>query len=264
MTLNIDYVSDIHLKFYVKNVSDIKSFVEKNIVPKIKSSVLIIAGDICEYFDYVSELLYDCSKYYDKVIFIAGNHEYYIPNMKFIYIDEMGKKFDNNSLNKIKKLDDIYKDSSNIIFLDRNSSNHGICNIDGYSIAGDTLWYLPKNLLDWIYYYKGQRDSSFIMGSDNSHNRIIKLHQDSINWYKALPNNLDLMISHIPPMKIKNNGRGNDCCYHVEVSSYKAKTWVYGHDHKENEFVKDETLFLSNPWGYNSKDFKVKTLTLNK
>lgn len=264
MTLNIDYVSDIHLKFYVKNVSDIKSFVEKNIVPKIKSSVLIIAGDICEYFDYVSELLYDCSKYYDKVIFIAGNHEYYIPNMKFIYIDEMGKKFDNNSLNKIKKLDDIYKDSSNIIFLDRNSSNHGICNIDGCTIAGDTLWYVPKSIIDWLYHYPNQNDFGFIMSEENKIKKIKKLHSESINWYNELPNHLDLIISHIPPLLVKNNNRGNNCCYHVEVSSYKAKTWVYGHDHKENEFVKDETLFLSNPWGYDNKEFKMKTLTLKR
>lgn len=264
MALNIDYVSDLHLRFYVKNISDIKPFVDKNILPKVKSNILVIAGDICEYLDYVSEFLYECSKHYDKVIFIAGNHEYYIPNMKFFYIDDMAKTFQNNSLNKIKSLDEMFKNSRDIIFLDRNASNHGICKIDNYTLAGDTLWYLPKTLIDWCYYYPGQNDHNFIMSEDNSHDRIIKLHNESIDWYNRLPNDVDLMISHIPPMKIENNDRGNNCCYYVDIDKYKAKTWIYGHDHKETEFIKDETLFLSNPWGYESKQFKIKTLTLNK
>lgn len=263
MALNIDYVSDLHLRFYIKDTNDIKNFIERNIVPKIKSNILVIAGDICEYLDYIESFLYECSKYYDKVLFVAGNHEYYIPNMGPLFVDEIGKEFNNNSFNKIKKLDDMYKIDSKIIFLDRNASNHGVCNIEGYTIAGDTLWYVPKSFLDWTYYYPIQNDSRYIM-SDVGSDVIVGLHAESINWYNLLPNDLDLIVTHVPPLKIENNDRGDNCCYYSNVDEYKTKTWIYGHDHKSNEFTKDGTLFLSNQWGYDNKEFKIKTLKLNK
>ncbi|MDD7150958.1 MAG: metallophosphoesterase, partial [Bacilli bacterium] len=92
MKLNVDYVSDLHLGFYIKDLNsteEINKFVIDKIKPKVKSSVLVIAGDIDEDINRVSELLYSCSKYYKKVIFVLGNHEYYIPVIKYIYTDPM-------------------------------------------------------------------------------------------------------------------------------------------------------------------------------
>lgn len=47
MTLNVDYVSDLHLGFYIKDLNsteEINKFVIDKIKPKVKSSVLVIFG----------------------------------------------------------------------------------------------------------------------------------------------------------------------------------------------------------------------------
>ena len=75
----------------------------------------------------------------------------------------------------------------------------------------------------------------------------------------SLPDDIDLMITHVPPIKSRKSS-----CYYVDVDDFKTPVWIYGHDH----IAKDETIgnthFVSNPWGYESKDFAVKTLTLKK
>ena len=66
---------------------------------QVKGDILVVAGDIDEDINRVSELLYSCSKYYKKVIFVLGNHEYYIPVIKYIYTDPMAKEYNYNSIN---------------------------------------------------------------------------------------------------------------------------------------------------------------------
>ena len=267
MKLDIDYVSDLHLGFYASKLDKIElidKLVEEKIKPQVNSNILVIAGDIDEDIDRVCEFLYACSKYYSKVIFILGNHEYYIPNIKFIYTDKMAEEYNYNSMNKVYKLNEIFKDSNNIIFLDKTNSTKGIYNYNNFIIAGDTLWYKPNTIIDWIYNYPLQNDSRFILSELSKREKILKLHEDSINWYNNLPNNLDLIISHIPPIRNKNNNRGNNSCYYTLVEEYKSPVWIYGHDHKENDITINNTRFISNPWGYDTKDFKIKSLTLKK
>lgn len=94
--------------------------------------------------------------------------------------------------------------------------------------------------------------------------KIQKLHNDSISWYNNLPNNIDLIITHVPPFRNKSNSRGNNSCYYTEVKEYKSPVWIYGHDHKEEDIIINNTRLVSNPWGYDTKEFKIKTLTLTK
>ena len=161
--MNFDYVSDLHLNFYIgneKTFSNVEDLVKTTIAPKVKSEVIVIAGDINESVDRLSEFLYCLSKYYKQIIFIAGNHEYYIPYIKYIMGKEEAEKYNYVSLNKIEEINNNFKDNKNITFLDR--SNGGICTYNGFKIAGDTLWYRPSSLVDWLY-YSGQNDKNFIL-----------------------------------------------------------------------------------------------------
>lgn len=260
--LNVDYISDLHLSFYLKSsntgysIDSIQTFVNENIKPKINGEILIIAGDISEFVESAVTFLKECAKYYAKVFFVAGNHEYYISS---ILSKNMKQEFNYNSINKITKICELLKDDEDVIFLDRNNSNSGIASYNGFKIAGDTLWYLPKGLSGWYFYYLYSNDSRLILSDLSKRNNIINLHDNSIKWYDHLPNNLDLLVTHIPPINRKNNS----CCY-CNVNTIKAPIWIYGHDHIEADFIQDNTRFVSNPWGYESKDFKIKTLTLKK
>ena len=256
MRLDIDYVSDMHLNFYIKNVDLIEGFFNDKVRVQVGSNILVIAGDISEDIDMIRKTLEVLNNYYEKIIYVVGNHEYYIPNMLW-YKSSMGESFNYKSINKIYKLFEICNDCG-VILLDHNNSNHGIYRYNDFLIAGDTLWYKPKNILDWVYYYPMQSDSMFIMSELSKRDKIIKLHDDSMKWYDELPR-VDLMISHIPPLKNSNNG-----CYYNDIDVYKANTWIYGHDHKERDIINNGVRFVSNPWGYESKDFKIKKLTLEK
>ena len=114
MELNIDYVSDLHLTHYIsknESITKIDKLVQDKISMQVKGDILVVAGDIDEDINRVSELLYSCSKYYKKVIFVLGNHEYYIPVIKYIYTDPMAKEYNYNSMNKVYRLNEICKDN---------------------------------------------------------------------------------------------------------------------------------------------------------
>ena len=52
-----------------------------------------------------------------------------------------------------------------------------------------------------------QNDSRFILSELSKKEKIQKLHKDSISWYNNLPNNIDLIITHVPPFRNKSNSR---------------------------------------------------------
>ena len=267
MKLNIDYVSDLHLTHYIskkESITKIDKLVQDKISMQVKGDILVVAGDIDEDINRVSELLYSCSKYYKKVIFVLGNHEYYIPVIKYIYTDPMAEEYNYNSMNKVYRLNEIFKDNKDIIILDKTNNTKGLYTYNTFLLAGDTLWYKPVTLVDKLYNYPMQNDSRFILSELSKKDKIQKLHNDSISWYNNLPNNIDLIITHVPPFRNKNNSRGNNSCYYTEVKEYKSPVWIYGHDHKEEDIIINNTRLVSNPWGYDTKEFKVKTLTLSK
>ena len=86
----------------------------------------------------------------------------------------------------------------------------------------------------------------------------------TINLLTIFLYNIDLIITYVPPFRNKNNSRSNNSCYYTEVKEYKSPVWIYGHDHKEEDIIINNTRLVSNPWGYNTKEFKIKTLTLTK
>lgn len=228
MNLQIDYISDLHLDFYIKNSNDIEEFISKNIKPKVNGELLILAGDITANLNLLVNFLELLKVNYSKIIFCLGNHEYY------------------NKIENVKNLIKLYN-SGDIILLDRSSINKGLTNYKGFTIAGDTMWYKP-NILDYLI----QTDMFFVKSKINIY------HKDSMNFYNKL-NNVDIMVSHVPPIKNVNN-----TCYFNSVKDYKGRIWIYGHDHIPNEIVINKTLFLSNPWGYENKEFPVKSLTIKK
>lgn len=249
MKLDVDYVSNIDLLNLVNRTENIKDYVKENIAPKAKSKVLIIAGDICEYLDYTAEFLYESAKYYDKVLFVAGNLEYYLHNHNKMLFEDIASKYEYNSLNKIKELDGTFENNPNIAFLDRNASNKGIVDIDGFKVAGDTLWESPKGFTEWIdYTYKF--DSRFIVTAENYIKTIKKLNEDSLSWYNNL-SYCDLLITHSIPFKgyEKRNG----------IEEFKANYWIYGESGKSVSFIQNDTLFVTNPW--NKENIKRLTLT---
>lgn len=268
-TLSVDYVSDLHLGFYLpydKNLSfdknDIRKLVETEIVTKKQGEILVIAGDICESIDCTHDFLTIVSEYYEKIFFVAGNHEYYL-------LESIYDKYNGNSINKIDELIERLKDNEKIVFLDRaNSYNNqfkGTYSYKGFLLAGDTLWYTPIGFLGRDFYLNCSRDSSYIrIPPFSALEQIDRVHLDSIGWYDKLPI-LDLIVTHVPPVhNPESKYTEPNSCYMCNVGELKAPVWIYGHDHEIADFHKAGTRFLSNPWGYYSATLPIKNVIISK
>ena len=267
--LSIDYVSDLHLAFYLKaskndgfRNEDIKEFIKNTIVPKIKGEILIIAGDLSEYINSNIFFLNECANHYDKVLYIAGNHEYYL---SWIIGMEMKKQY-KESTNKILDIISSLEGNDKVIFLDRNEPlYHGLYNYNDFSIAGDTLWYYPKTIRDWYFYLANSNDSRLIISkTDNIITKIKHLNKASITWYDSLPYYVDIIATHVPPLYNPQSSKAKNGCYFTPVDIIKTDTWIYGHDHVKSSFQKNGCRFLSNPWGYHSTTFEIENIEITK
>lgn len=266
--LLVDYVSDLHLAYYLKvtksigfNEEEIKRFIETNIVPKIKGEILVVAGDLSEFIVSNIFFLNECSKYYKKVFYIAGNHEYYL---SWIIGIDMLKKYNKISSNKIKEIISLLDGNDKVIFLDSNEPQyHGVYSYDGFTIAGDTLWYYPQNLKDWYFYLLDSNDSHMIKKKNESQiAKIKRMHQKSMHWYETLPEYVDLIATHVPPLHNPHSPKEKNGCYFTPVNTIKTNTWIYGHDHIKASFHENGCRFISNPWGYDSKTFDIETIEI--
>jgi len=149
MTSKIQYVSDIHLETHF-NTS--KTIFEKILKPS--APYLALCGDI----GYPGAQLYEpfleyCSKHFEHIFYIAGNHEFYndtkaikyLKNKRFIEgsvsEDELRRisfKFSRETPeDRIKKIKEICSKFPNIHFLDKETFH--IPNTD-ITIVGCTLW----------------------------------------------------------------------------------------------------------------------------
>lgn len=263
--LLVDYVSDLHLGFYLPYDSklrfsreDIARLVEKEIIPKKQGEILMVGGDICEDIDAFVYFVEECAKVYERVFFVAGNHEYYI----------MPAQRERYGQNSFKKIDEIYertKDNPKLVFLDRsNPENHGKVCYKDFIIAGDTLFYTPIGQEGLSFYLTSSNDSNYItIPPFTPLDQIYRLHLDSMEWYDRLPE-CDIILTHVPPVHNPSSHYAINSCYYATVKELKTKVWIYGHDHVNAMFKKADTMFYSNPWGYYSASFPIKTIEVIK
>lgn len=263
--LKVDYLSDMHLSFYIRYQSNSIGYLPEElekiayaITSKKVGDVLVVAGDLSENVEANVYLLGLLAQSYKKVFYVLGNHEYYLWGKK------EREKYDSSSLNKVLKTAQLLTDIPNVVLLDRALSN-GTYTYDGFTIAGDTFWYYPKGISGWCSYLLNSNDHWLIKEPGMSaKERIAKYHDESMSWYDSLPKDLDLIVTHVSPFANPKAKHGNDSCYFNPVDVLKATSWIYGHDHKAEDYYSGDTHLVSNPWGYDTTTFPVKTLTLKK
>ena len=231
--------SDLHLEFN----KDLKLRVAEGV------DIIILAGDIVVGKDvrFIVDL---CEQYPDKkIIFVAGNHEFY-----------------NSDVIEIQKFYQELSDSiENLHFLD-----NSFLEIDGVMFHGTTLWtgFLAKGEA-WksVGKFESQRNvSDFytikVRGSYMSADIMEGLHKQSCQWLQrslsANKGKTNVVITHWPPLID---------CKHPEIESNILDTyfnndlgelvgnldidlWVYGHNHWSDEFNLYDTRFISNQLGY--------------
>lgn len=261
----VQILSDIHL-----NNTKLNPF--KIIHPKAPN--LILAGDITELTsekniqDY-SNFLRFCSREFDRVYMISGNHEYYYKSdtsyIKYNsqhsdWIIELQKKprySIQQTDNKIKK---ICSEFPCITYLQKRNIS-----IPEYSVSllGCTLWsQVPTN----FQYLNSIEDFKKIYQFNiNTRNIIHKDHKEWLN--KTLKSiccsNRTIVLTHHAPLftnvfQAKYEGSYFSTFFASKMDNLYPyiNTWIYGHTHKglDLNLGGKYPRFISNPMGYPNDD----------
>lgn len=221
--LTLQIVSDVHLEFR-QNAARINSL-------KPVSPNLALLGDIgnpktTEYQNFIKS----CSRNFDNVFLIAGNHEYY--HHTIAEIDGFLRLFSQNL--------------GNVHFLQNSAIN-----LDGFKIIGCTLWSKidPKihgQISDYRYIY-GKKNIRKI-----TPNEILNIHQESVKYLEQELNPYLSANWTLPHIVLTHHAPLNN---ELILGSYKylnshsafatnleylfrmpVVAWGYGHTHLNSRF----------------------------
>jgi len=274
----IDYISDLHADFYIKDNGskskyneEVHSFVlklipkDKDGTPKPTSNILVVAGDISHHNKISVDVIKKLKEHYEHIIVVHGNHDMYMTSDAY-----RGKYL--ASLVKIGELADSLYDIPNVYYLDGDKVT-----LDGITFGGLCGWYdLPskRDLDDWRFF---MNDSNYIYDfpERNMYGTLIYNQWDTQNYYEEQYNKLfklndiDVLITHIaqaiPPELVINEQFRNDASnifYYVDnieqVKATGCSYYIYGHTHDLQEWFKEDIEFRCNPYGYPGESGKRK------
>lgn len=209
---HIQYLSDTHVdRFKQNDLFNLCKSIEKTKV----SDTLILAGDIgapqSNNWNYFMDSM---SSTFDKIYFVAGNHDYECSSGYNLNNYNHWRKYFNNYVSK----------SKNVFFLDRQV----ITLNDHYVIAGCTLWSHIQNVENIKLKY----------GDMNEYNNRIKIHNEAfkqdVTWLtKTISNN------------IKNNMKTIIVTHFLPTSSLIAKKYLNQNGVPNSFFVTDLEYLMS-------------------
>ena len=262
--MKVDYVSDLHINHHVlfkknqlKWESQTKDWA-KTLFRTKEGDVLVIAGDFSEWNRQSLWFLEEASLHYEQVFFVIGNHDYYLlsKSRRKKYIDSKGRQL--AFLESAAKIPNVKPLSREVV------------NYKGKVIAGDSLWYLPRTPEDWAFFINVSNDSNYISileaytyCSSSKKDETRFLYKEAMDWYDTLEGeNIDLMISHIPPVHPPISPYPRNACYDCPVPFLAAEQWICGHQHIQGDFEKGGTHFWMNAIGYPDEKHWIELKTI--
>ena len=227
--MKLRIISDIHLEFgkFKLPISD-----------EDKNTTLIIAGDLGIGKMARPWLEYYC-KYFKKVIYILGNHEFY-----------------HNDMNKIRTFWNTFT-LDNLTVLD-----NSIITCEDFIIFGATLWtnFNNKNPMDMLLAEHKMNDFVNIKNNNRklTTDDVYQEHQITINELSKYQNcNLIIITHHLPSFQSISTGFRNDHLSYAYASdlidtiiTLNPRLWIHGHTHVSFDYNFQNTRIICNPRGY--------------
>lgn len=281
MSIKIDFISDIHLDFWVRELAPgnklnklINIFITNTLKP-LDGDVLVIAGDLGHYYHQDTELLRQLKTFYKEIIIVMGNHDLYLVS------SGQQKKYNKNSFNRIVEMKEFCKEH-NIHYLDGDTIT-----INNVRIGGVGMWYnLPTqgHIAQWN---KVMNDSNLIMEGTSPYKMLLDYyHYEKISAFDTQKHYLnevqklknlkcDVLVTHVPPVLIPNELKGryvddrNNIFYESDnfenVFKTEAKLIISGHVHDVYDYkISNIIRHVINPLGYKQEDkgTSIKQITL--
>jgi len=246
--MRIFLASDVHFEFHQEENDWLPPLPDESDI-----DVLVLAGDIGTYAAAKIGIERILQHYRNTpIIFVAGNHEFYGGVISEVY----------------SALKSTYASHKRVHFLEQDSVE-----LMGYHFIGCTLWsgldsmgpkikdYLLLNSQNFIYDFKlikheSNRDS-MLMPHDMS-----QLYQQSRKWLEQALRNSEpentIVVTHYPPglnychKTIPQDALSayfqSNCQDLIDI--YQPALWLYGHNHYSRVDYSNNTLLVSNQYGY--------------
>lgn len=206
-----------------------------SLLPKEKGDVLIIAGDLSHYNLQSFLLLEFFGDIYKQVLFVLGNHDYYLVS------GEQQKKYKRKSIEREIELTQMISVLSNVKLL----SQFEPFVYEGVTFAGSTSWYGLETIKEQLFFKNVSNDSVLIKGID-----IPLMHKKEMEAYEQLQQ-VDVLVTHVPPLIIDSHFlHGSTACYLNELPNITAQICIFGHCHTQEILDKAGIIFCANALGY--------------
>ena len=261
--MKIAYCSDLHIEFGQLEIKNTEN-----------ADILVLAGDICvakDIFPYddsyenfrsvrIHDFFINCSKEFNHIIYIMGNHEHYHGDFKF----SLSTLKDN--LSYIKNLHILEKDIfelNDILFVcgtmwtDFNGGDIETLesikwNMNDFRIVNNSLSKHPVNTMDGEVWITEKLTPQFAWGE---HLKFVDyLHKQIKDKEKVV-----VVTHHGPSYKSIHPHYANDTLMNggyvsdledVMLENPQIKYWIHGHVHNKFDYTVGETRVLTNPRGY--------------
>lgn len=279
MSKKIDFVSDLHIEMWDPTDNIKHPYGERsnypldiNIFKNSNTKILIVAGDTSDSLELSIKKLDEMGKYYDKVLFIDGNHE---------HIDKMPKMYEEYDIENLTiKANKGHNNKNNKLHFLSTSPYQ----IGDTIIIGKNGWWDYNNWDDKTIkketenYFKEWFDLSEEKSRKYCHNCMVRAKKD-YNELKKWVNQYEnderikniVIVTHTIPMEIFSKGfdmatMGNTEIIKLLKHSGKISNWVFGHTHTEYDYKYNGVRFISNPRGRpddeNREIYDVKSINI--
>jgi Icc-related predicted phosphoesterase len=241
--MKLKVLSDLHLEHCVAC----------QVYPVGEGDVLVLAGDIlcAKHFKtdgYIHQVydrfLSDCSKNYDKVLYVLGNHEFYGYNYE-------GAK---------RKLKDNLPHNFHLL-------DNDTITINNWNFIGFTFWtdFRNENALEMMEAAQCMNDYKVIRITPKyrklNPSDTLAFHKESkkylLKQLQTLNENVFVISHHAPsyqsiPQEYRKNSNGAYCSNldDVIVNHPQIKYWAHGHTHNAFNYMIDGCRVVCNPGGY--------------
>lgn len=236
--MKISYISDLHLDFYVglkKKLEQKTVDFLTTLLPEEKGEVLVIAGDISHYNKQSFLALQFFSTIFEQVIFVLGNHDYYLIS------GNQQKKYHRKSREREVELYNMISQLPNVKLL----THFERFQYKDVSFAGATNWYALANFKEQQFFKVSSNDSVLIKAMD-----IQAINRLEMSAYQNLQE-VDVLITHVPPITIDTHRyRNSTACYLNELPDINARVCIFGHCHEQKMYEKAGIRFYINALGY--------------